>query len=72
MNDKCVTFCKTAFMSKVDPCGRALDAGKRQLGKVNFICSYHTLGQKQTKSIFFFFATEPIFISWQYFSYKVL
>ncbi len=40
---QCVTFCKATFVSKVDPCGRAVDAGQRQLRKAEFISPYHTL-----------------------------
>lgn len=38
-----VTFCKAPFVSEVDACGRAVDAGQRQLGEAVFISPYHTL-----------------------------
>lgn len=48
---QCVTFCEAAFMSKVHPCGWAVDAGQRQLGEVDFISSYHTLKNPHTHNL---------------------
>ena len=46
--NQCVTFCRAALMSKVDPCGRAVDAGQRQQGEAQLISPYHTLKSTHT------------------------
>ena len=46
--NQCVTFCRAALMSKVDPCGWAVDAGQRQQGEAQLISPYHTLKSTHT------------------------
>lgn len=60
---QCVTFCKAAFMSKVDPCGWAVDVGQRQLGEADFISPCHTLKNTHTTPLF---KCQPVFYLWTY------